>query len=109
MNVDRCTEPVSIQRASPESLEMFSCFQALLEVWKDCFLAVTKRGFICMVPSSITQKGDFVAVFDGKEIPSLLRRVAKTNNFQLVSFCYVHGIMHGETAGLDAWMTIALV
>jgi hypothetical protein len=56
-------------------------------------LALTKRGMLANVPAA-AQPGDIVAVLLGGNLPYLLRPCG--GNFELVSDCYVHGLLDGE-------------
>jgi hypothetical protein len=42
-----------------------------------------------------TEKGDLICVFDGGEVPYLLRP-AGNDSYILIGECYLHGIMDGE-------------
>ncbi len=59
-------------------------------------LFVTKSGHIGLGPPR-TQAGDNVAILLGGDVPFILRLNHKVpEKFELVSKCYVHGIMHWE-------------
>jgi hypothetical protein len=49
-----------------------------------------------------TREGDLIVVFEGGEIPFVIRPVTE-NTFVLVGECYLHGIMFGE-----AWADTAI-
>jgi hypothetical protein len=62
---------------------------------KDMFM--TAQGYIGLGHEGF-RTGDIVCVFSGGEVPFLLRETANEPKrmFQLLSECYVHGIMDGE-------------
>ena len=53
------------------------------------------RKFIGILPNDAVM-GDVIAVFKGGRTPFVLRRVADTEEYELVGACYVHGIMDGQ-------------
>jgi hypothetical protein len=108
-DTDCRTKEEYIQSLSPGSQEMFHYFLALLKVWSKCSLAVTKLGYIGVVPSSSTRHTDWIAILDGSHMPSLLRKVDDSDDYQFVGSCYVYGVMYGETAHLNGWQRISLV
>ena len=57
----------------------------------------------------LVQDGDFVAVIFGMHMPSLLRRVQGSDDFQLVGPCYVQGLMKGELKQQKGLMDAALM
>ena len=57
---------------------------------------VTGDGHIGWVPLEARQ-GDIICVFDGAQLPYILRRVADQNAYILIGHCFFHGIMYGET------------
>ena len=62
---------------------------------KDMFL--TTRGYLGLGHEGF-RIGVVVCIFVGGEVPFLLRQVIAPHNrrFQLLSECYVHGVMDGE-------------
>ncbi|PMD30792.1 hypothetical protein L207DRAFT_389806, partial [Hyaloscypha variabilis F] len=52
-------------------------------------------GFFGFSPGKVAT-GDSVFVFLGGEVPHLLRRTHKENEYSFVGECYVHGLMEGE-------------
>jgi hypothetical protein len=61
----------------------------------------------------LVQDGDVVAIIFGMRMPSLLRRVPGSDDFQLVGPCYVQGVMKGEVKQqkglMDAATMISLI
>ncbi|KAE8447643.1 hypothetical protein EG329_010614 [Mollisiaceae sp. DMI_Dod_QoI] len=53
----------------------------------------TKDGYIGLGPKDM-QKGDFIGLLEGGQMPYVLRR--KGEIYELIGDCYVHGIMQGE-------------
>lgn len=63
-------------------------------------LAVTEHvKALCMVPYG-TKSGDIIARIWGSEVPFVLRKSIKDDEYQIVGECYVHGFMDGEGFGL---------
>lgn len=60
---------------------------------KDMFL--TTRGYLGLGQEGF-QTGDMVCILLGGEVPYLLRQTVHNGTAQLLSECYVHGIMDGE-------------
>jgi hypothetical protein len=62
---------------------------------KDIFL--TTKGYLGLGQEGF-QIGDIICVFSGGEVPFLLRHISlpEDRKFQLLSECYVHGVMDGE-------------
>jgi hypothetical protein len=67
-------------------------------------LAVTMKGYLCLVPPN-TEPGDIVCLILGSAAPFILRRLysgvdnvveKERQCYALVGSCYVHGIMDGE-------------
>ena len=54
-------------------------------------------------------RGDIVCVFQGSELPYVVRRVVGGRGFHLVGHCYYSGIMHGEMRKVPRWGNIALM
>ncbi|KAK5032098.1 hypothetical protein LTS07_004720 [Exophiala sideris] len=67
-----------------------ACLEYLLRS-RNC---LTSKGYICRAPRGV-EEGDFVAVFEGVEVPFLLRPVGR-DQYRLMGNCYCHGIMYGE-------------
>ncbi|MCJ1351790.1 MAG: hypothetical protein MMC33_001774 [Icmadophila ericetorum] len=65
-------------------------------------------GGIGWVPLAAT-RGDIVCVFQGSELPYVVRRVVGGRGFHLVGHCYYSGIMHGEMRKVPRWGNIALM
>lgn len=59
-------------------------------------LATTKKGYLCLAPST-SLPGDLVVILFDCQVPVVLRR--KDNHFTFIGTCYVHGIMQGEAMG----------
>lgn len=55
------------------------------------------------------QRGDFVCVFQGSELPHVLRKARDGKSFYLIGHCYFQGIMHGEVAEDAGWENIVLL
>lgn len=71
-----------------------------------CF-CTTEKGFFGLVPGKV-EVGDEVAVFNGGNVPFILRRLEAGNEqqecqFRLVGDGYFHGLMHGEVLSLDTY------
>ena len=62
-------------------------------------LAVTKRGYIGLVPKE-TKMGDHVSVLFGSEVPIILRK-RQSSGFEVVGETYIHGIMEEEV--IEKW------
>ena len=60
-------------------------------------LFLTETGHLGLGPAGL-QREDPVVVFLGGEVPFILRKMAHEEAFQLVGYCYVHGLMDGETS-----------
>ncbi|EPE36533.1 hypothetical protein GLAREA_08696 [Glarea lozoyensis ATCC 20868] len=58
---------------------------------------VTEKGYMGLGPASI-QKGDFVYVLAGGQVPFILRKHTNAETYFLMGESYVHGIMDGEAA-----------
>jgi hypothetical protein len=54
------------------------------------------------------QKGDFICVFQGSELPHVLRKGRDGKSFYLVGHCYFQGVMHGEVGEGAGWQDIVL-
>ena len=64
---------------------------------------VTKKGYIGTRPPEL-QQGDEIYILAGGKVPFVLQPLSKPqpNTFELVSDCYVHGIMDGEAVSEKA-------
>lgn len=58
-------------------------------------LVRTERGYFCMAPIT-ADIGDEIVLFEGGRLPFMLRRSEKSQNWELLGDCYVHGMMSGE-------------
>jgi hypothetical protein len=54
------------------------------------------------------QTGDFVCVFEGSELPHVLRKARDGKFFELIGHCYFQGVMHGEISEGVVWDDIVL-
>ena len=65
-----------------------------IDSWK---AFMTKDGYFCIGPPGV-EIGDFVCVVPGCRFPLVLRRKEREidDEYILISWCYVRGIMHGE-------------
>ncbi|KAK6434462.1 hypothetical protein LTR95_009351 [Oleoguttula sp. CCFEE 5521] len=62
-----------------------------------CFF-ITQAGYIGLGPEYL-QEGDIVTILSGGDWPFALRRCdLEKEQYQFLSSCYVHGVMHGEAA-----------
>ncbi|KAL9614603.1 MAG: hypothetical protein Q9167_000891 [Letrouitia subvulpina] len=70
-----------------------------------CF-CTTEKGFFGLVPGKV-EIGDEVAIFNGGNVPFILRRFEPGNErelvYRLVGDGYLHGLMHGEALSLDTY------
>jgi len=57
------------------------------------------------------QVNDLIVVFLGAKVPFVVRKSGPTSRFLLVSECYVHGIMKGESVedGIKSLEDISLI
>jgi hypothetical protein len=65
----------------------------------------SKRGnYIGLGPAAV-QKGDILAVFFGGQVPYVIRKVPRVEEFEFIGECYVHGLMEGELmkGGGNGW------
>lgn len=76
----------------PESLAAF--YMALATI-KSRRMFRTSSGYIGLAPT-LARKGDEVVLLYGGRVPLILRRVRKSEKWNLIGDCYVHGIMKGE-------------
>lgn len=62
-------------------------------------LITTERGYLGNAPA-LAQSGDFIAILWGCPAPLVLRRClhGDGDTFEIISECYVEGIMEGEVA-----------
>jgi hypothetical protein len=85
---------------STEAKLAWQCHKMLCLALCDKAFVITQRGMFGLVPDC-QKEGDIVALFDGMEVPVLLRPVLELSGdltlHQLVGTCYFHGIMYGET------------
>jgi len=51
---------------------------------------------------------DLVCVFEGSELPYILRKASDEQGFLLIGYCYFYGIMHGEICQEADWEDIIL-
>jgi len=71
--------------------------------------AMTTDGSIGWVPLQ-ARDGDNVCVFQGSDLPYIVRHVPDGEALTVIGNCYVHGLMHGELAANHRrpWWEIAL-
>lgn len=85
---------------SPEAKQAWQCHKMLYLALSDKAFVITEAGMFGLVPNC-QMAGDTVALFDGMEVPVLLRTLVELDGdfsvYQLVGVCYIHGIMYGET------------
>ncbi|KAK1655114.1 ankyrin and HET domain-containing protein [Colletotrichum phormii] len=58
----------------------------------------TNSGYIGRASAEVAE-GDMVAILSGSRLPFVLRKTQDHSSFQIVSPCYVSGMMFGELAG----------
>jgi hypothetical protein len=61
-------------------------------------LALTRRGYLSLVPGS-AEPGDVIVILDGGDTPFVIRK--REENWELLGECYVHGAMKGEAYFAD--------
>ena len=70
-----------------------------------CF-CTTEKGFFGLVPGKV-EVGDEVAIFNGGNVPFILRKLDSGDGqelaYRLVGDGYFHGLMHGEALSLDTY------
>ncbi|EGU81605.1 hypothetical protein FOXB_07883 [Fusarium oxysporum f. sp. conglutinans Fo5176] len=115
----RCiTDTIQGQSQRRQLIEKARYFVAAFERHgADRVLFTTECGYLGLGSEGI-QVGDYVALLYGAKVPFLLRRVKWSDSglltqecteFQLVSECYVRGIMHGEGLQYGVEQDIVLV
>jgi hypothetical protein len=95
---ERCSRYKSTSRLTktdPRVRHYAKVFQARACILYGRVLAMISRKFIGILPNDAVM-GDVIAVFKGGRTPFVLRRVADTEEYELVGECYVHGIMDGQ-------------
>lgn len=94
-----------LMRAREQEPEMVSLVSAGVPANQRCF-CTTEKGFFGLVPGKV-EIGDEVAVFNGGNVPFILRRSESGNEqesvYRLVGDGYFHGLMHGEAQSLDTY------
>jgi hypothetical protein len=58
-------------------------------------MARTTSGRLALVPEC-SRKDDIIAICKGDRVPLVLRKVARSGEFQIVGECYVYGAMGGK-------------
>jgi hypothetical protein len=90
--------------------EVISSVQAQLRIINQSFwfpndnraFFTTQRGYMGFGPPD-TRQGDLVAILRGSRMPFVLREASMTEGtydksyFTVVGYCYLHGVMNGET------------
>ncbi|KAJ9611376.1 hypothetical protein H2200_004560 [Cladophialophora chaetospira] len=84
----------------PRSVQEFRAVHEIVANGR-VFITSQTRADIGWAPYG-TWKGDIIVVFEGGEVPFVIRPVSKST-FRLLGECYLHGIMFGE-AWADAQM-----
>lgn len=79
-----------------------------LEVWTQSrkFCKGVNRG-IGWAPLE-AQRGDFICVLQGSELPHVLRRARDGKRFDLIGHCYFQDVMHGKFSEHVTWEDIIL-
>lgn len=94
-----------LMRAREQEPEMQALVSAGVPANQRCFCA-TEKGFFGLVPGKV-EIGDEVAIFNGGNVPFILRRFESGNEqelvYRLVGDGYFHGLMHGEAQSLDTY------
>jgi hypothetical protein len=94
----RTLEEYSAKGSAPESIDTSRDARqfniGMVHIAGRAFCEIS-GGLFGIVPNN-TLLGDVIAVFLGGRTPFVLRRVANTEEYQLVRPCYVHGVMDGE-------------
>lgn len=94
-----------LMRAREQEPEMVGLVSAGMLANQRCF-CITEKGFFGLVPGKV-EIGDEVAVFNGGNVPFILRRFELGNEqelvYRLVGDGYFHGLMHGEAQSLDTY------
>ena len=70
---------------------------------------VTEKGQIGWVPIE-AQQDDVICVFEGAELPYVLRRTADEDAHTIIGHCFIHGVMFGEvTAGNEILLELIIL
>jgi Heterokaryon incompatibility protein (HET) len=75
--------------------ESLAVFYLAMTAAKSRRMFRTSSGYIGLAPA-LAWKGDEVVLLQGGRVPLILRRVRKSEKWNLIGDCYVHGIMKGE-------------
>jgi hypothetical protein len=101
MSVETGAAPEMSASAKSEEATNARIFStAVLRAGKSRRLAVTKGGYMALVPKE-TEVGDIICIGLGLQLPIVLRTVkmddaTKKRICELVGWCYCHGVMMGE-------------
>jgi hypothetical protein len=91
----------------PESDVFTNLYESLIGMMENQTFFITKTGYIGIGPPQTTA-GDQVWIFNGGNVPFMMRKVGKTGGegpqLALIGDVYVHGIMDGEAIGSGSLM-----
>ncbi|KAK4169828.1 heterokaryon incompatibility protein-domain-containing protein [Cladorrhinum sp. PSN259] len=91
LNIDSSDEELAMAREFIDSVRRKSRTRRL---------ATIATGHLAAVPE-VAKEGDFICVFSGARHLFVIRDTGRDGNFEFVGSAYVHGLMHGEAAGLE--------